>query len=89
MPGLRHDQNYIMQLVRRGRIEIYIDGLNEVEASVREAISQFMEKNPTAKIIVSTQPMRWVRPTIASARPERAGSRRLALKSGQVEEYAG
>jgi hypothetical protein len=57
---------FLQALIYRGAIDIYIDGLNEVNADTRAKISQFVEGNSFCTVLISTQPLLDWNPPIGS-----------------------
>jgi hypothetical protein len=54
-PGLGRDTDLIVSLIRSGILDIYIDGLNEVDRELQERIVRFLVDYPTANVFVSSQ----------------------------------
>ncbi|NPU13076.1 hypothetical protein HL666_20100 [Bradyrhizobium sp. 83002] len=54
-PGLGRDTDLIVSLIRSGLLDIYIDGLNEVDRELQERIVRFVVDFPTANIFVTSQ----------------------------------
>ncbi|SCB28435.1 hypothetical protein GA0061099_1004155 [Bradyrhizobium yuanmingense] len=54
-PGLGRDADLIISLIRSGLLDIYIDGLNEVDRELQERIVRFIVDYPTANIFVTSQ----------------------------------
>ena len=68
LEGIARDVTFLRSLLHAGALDIAIDGLNEVNAEIRLAITQFMEANPKANIMVTTQSVGWRPPRVASTR---------------------
>lgn len=60
--GSTGDPVFLKSLIYSGALDIYIDGLNEVDAAAREKITAFVESNFSGNIIISTQPLEWKGP---------------------------
>jgi hypothetical protein len=54
-PGLGRDTDLILSLIQSGLLDIYVDGLNEVDRALQEKIVQFIVGHPTANIFVTSQ----------------------------------
>ena len=54
-PGLGRDTDLIVSLIRSGILDIYVDGLNEVDRELQERIVRFVVDYPTANVFVSSQ----------------------------------
>ena len=54
-PGLGRDTDLIISLVRSGLLDVYVDGLNEVDRTRQEKIVQFIVGNPSANVFVTSQ----------------------------------
>jgi hypothetical protein len=59
LPPSFRDLGLLETLVFHGAFDIYIDGLNEVNADVRERIYTFLVTYSHAKVILSTQRFKW------------------------------
>jgi hypothetical protein len=55
LPGLGRDTDLIISLVRSGLLDVYVDGLNEVDRTRQEKIVQFVVGNPRANVFVTSQ----------------------------------
>ena len=64
--GKAKDPNFLRDLIYSGTIDIYLDGLNEVNADTRANIKKFVEEYFKGNIIMTTQPLEWKPPTTAS-----------------------
>ena len=62
---LKPDYQFLSQLICCGALDIYIDGLNEVNVEVRVKIIDFVEQHFKGNIIMTTQPLRWEPPATA------------------------
>lgn len=60
--GQAQDKDFLRDLIYSGAIDIYIDGLNEVNPDTRANIKEFVEKNFKSNILLSTQPLEWKPP---------------------------
>ena len=65
LQGPARDPVYLQKLVYSGTLDIYIDGLNEVDPHTRALIVTFVEENTHANIILTTQPLNWRPPATA------------------------
>ena len=54
-PGLGRDTDLIVSLIRSGILDIYVDGLNEVDRELQERIVRFVVDYPTANVFLSSQ----------------------------------
>jgi|GEM_PF-3859171 len=54
-PGLGRDTDLIVSLIRSGILDVYIDGLNEVDRELQERIVRFVVDYPTANVFLSSQ----------------------------------
>jgi hypothetical protein len=54
-PGLGRDNDLILSLIHSGLLDIYVDGLNEIDRALQEKIVQFIVGHPTANIFVTSQ----------------------------------
>jgi hypothetical protein len=55
--GALTDVGFLDSLVTSGRLDIYIDGLNEVDTETRAAITDYVTARPGANIFLTTQPL--------------------------------
>ncbi|HXP70764.1 MAG TPA: hypothetical protein VOA88_15890 [Candidatus Dormibacteraeota bacterium] len=55
IPMFSQDQDLLKALIYAGRIEVYIDGYNEVDLLTQEKITAFMSLYPHARILVTSQ----------------------------------
>jgi hypothetical protein len=76
--ALAHSGGFVASLLHRGAIDLFFDGLNEAQPNAIAEIAQFCERARNARIVLSTQPMRW-------ACPPRA--RRFQLLPLQADEF--
>ena len=63
--GQAQDEIFLKKLIYSGALDIYIDGLNEVQVEVRSSIVAFVESFFKGNIIITTQPMVWTPPSTA------------------------
>jgi hypothetical protein len=54
-PGLGRDTDLIVSLIRSGILDIYVDGLNEVDRELQDRIVRFVVDYPTANVFLSSQ----------------------------------
>ena len=59
LEGSAKDSEYLARIIYGGKINIIIDGLNEVSAVTRAHVTIFAEKFSKSRLIVATQPMIW------------------------------
>jgi hypothetical protein len=64
--GKAQDFNLLRDLIYSGAIDIYLDGLNEVNADTRANIKSFVEQYFKGNIIMTTQPLEWEPPATAT-----------------------
>ena len=57
LPLAAADPNFLKGLIYSGGIDIYIDGLNEVNAEAQASIKQFLSSYTKGNIILTTQPL--------------------------------
>ncbi|WP_439406141.1 hypothetical protein ACNJX9_32740 [Bradyrhizobium sp. DASA03076] len=62
-PGLGRDTDLIVSLIRSGILDIYVDGLNEVDRELQERIVRFVVDYPTANVFLSSQEVGIALPT--------------------------
>jgi hypothetical protein len=55
--GAIPDDGFLDSLVQSGRLDLYIDGLNEVDPETRAAITDHVTSRPSANIFVTSQPL--------------------------------
>lgn len=55
--GAVTDEGLLDSLIASGKLDVYIDGLNEVDAETRAAITNYVTARPGANIFVTTQPL--------------------------------
>jgi hypothetical protein len=55
--GAIPDEAFLDSLIRAGKIDLYIDGLNEADPDTRAAILDFIAARPASQIFVTTQPL--------------------------------
>jgi hypothetical protein len=55
--GAIPDDGFLDSLIQSGRLDLYIDGLNEVDPETRAAITDFVTARPGANIFITTQPL--------------------------------
>ena len=66
LPVAAADADFLRSLIYSGAIDIYIDGLNEVNAETRAKIATFVRSYSKGNIIVTTQPLPdWTPPSTA------------------------
>ena len=66
LPVAAADGDFLRSLIYSGAIDIYIDGLNEVNAETRAKIAAFVRSYSKGNIIVTTQPLPdWTPPSTA------------------------
>ncbi len=65
LPGLPADDSFLQQLISSGAFDVIIDGLNEVSAETRGQISNFAQRHFEGNIMLSSQPMEWLKPSLA------------------------
>ncbi|OJH39566.1 hypothetical protein BON30_18910 [Cystobacter ferrugineus] len=65
LEGYARDSSFLQSIIYSGALDIYIDGLNEVNASTRARIVHFVERNFHGNILLATQRMEWTPPTTA------------------------
>jgi hypothetical protein len=63
--GLAGDDGLLQSLVYAGGLDVYIDGLNEVAADTRQVVRAFLQANPGANVIITTQFSEWRPPAWA------------------------
>ncbi|NEH61729.1 hypothetical protein [Rhizobium ruizarguesonis] len=51
------DEGFLDALISSGRLDLYVDGLNEVDPETRAAIIDFIAARPGANFFVTTQPL--------------------------------
>lgn len=57
LQGVTRDASFLASLVFAGGLDVCIDGLNEVNAETRAAITHFISTHPHTNILVATQPL--------------------------------
>ncbi|MDI3561744.1 hypothetical protein [Bradyrhizobium sp. Arg816] len=57
LSGAITDEGFLDSLVASGKLDVYIDGLNEVDAEARSAITDYVTARPGANIFLTTQPL--------------------------------
>jgi hypothetical protein len=57
LPIAASDPNFLKSLIYSGAIDIYIDGLNEINAEAQASIKQFLSSYTKGNIILTTQPL--------------------------------
>src|SRR5579859_4246715 len=78
------DEAFLRMLIHAGGLDICIDGLNEVSADARAAVTSFAQAATKANVLISTQPIRWNRPAgarLLRLQPLRPEQRRTFLES--------
>jgi hypothetical protein len=55
--GAVTDDGFLDSLIASGKLDIYIDGLNEVDPETRAAIIDYVTARPGANIFITTQPL--------------------------------
>ena len=65
LPEHLRDRRFLRKLVGGGALDICVDGLNEVSADTRAAITQFVERAFTGNALLTTQPLEWQPPSTA------------------------
>jgi hypothetical protein len=55
--GAVTDEGFMDSLISSGKLDIYVDGLNEVDPETRAAITDFVASRPAANIFITTQPL--------------------------------
>jgi len=81
------DEGFLRTLIHAGGLDICIDGLNEVSADARAAVTSFAQAGTKANVLISTQPIRWNRPAgarLLRLQPLRSEQRRAFLESREV-----
>jgi HEAT repeat protein len=91
--GPANDEVFLKSLIYSGSINICIDGVNEVSPQTRANITEFADRYFRSNIIMTTQPMEWLKPVAAKTwklqplSPQHIKqfllSRRVTLKIGQ------
>ena len=79
--GPAMDKDYLSTLIYSGSIDVVIDGLNEVDPDTRARIGNFVEKNASGNILLTSQFIAWKPP----ARMHRFVMR--PLKESAIEEF--
>jgi hypothetical protein len=78
------DEVFLRMLIHARGLDICIDGLNEVSADARAAVASFAQGATKANVLISTQPIRWNRPTgarLLRLQPLRPEQRQAFLES--------
>jgi len=65
LPEVVADRRFLRRLVCGGALDLCIDGLNEVSADARAAITQFVERSFKGNVLLTTQPLEWQPPATA------------------------
>ncbi|WP_017744034.1 HEAT repeat domain-containing protein [Scytonema hofmannii] len=81
LQGQVQNTNFLKNLIQNGAIDICIDGLNEVTADTRAKIGQFVESYFRGNIIMTTQPLEWIPPSMAVVHELQP------LKPQQIEKF--
>ena len=63
--GHAKDVTYLKKIIYSGKMDIVVDGLNEVSIEIRTLIARFAERFSKGNMIISTQPMQWSAPRLA------------------------
>jgi len=66
LEGLARDPKYLRNIIFAGAIDVIIDGLNEVSAETRAGIAHFAERFSKGNLMITTQPMQWSPPPLAT-----------------------
>jgi HEAT repeat protein len=81
LQGLPKDDKFLRNLIFSGAIDIFIDGLNEVNSETRALINQFVESYFRGNVLIATQPMEWTKPSTAKCYVIQP------LESDKIEEF--
>ena len=65
LKGKAQDHDFLRNLIYSGALDIFIDGLNEVDADTRANIKKFVEDYFKGNIIIATQPLEGKLPATA------------------------
>jgi hypothetical protein len=62
LPGFAEDDTFLKSILYTGGLDVYIDGLNEVNLATRQQIDSFARRPGISHLMIVTQPMDWEPP---------------------------
>ena len=81
LEGQAKDQRYLRNVIFAGAIDVIVDGINEVSAETRARIIDFARRFSKGNLIITTQPMQWSPPPLATIYVLRP------LRDDQIEDF--
>jgi len=62
LPVVANDLVFLRELIRKGAVDLCIDGLDQASADTQAKITRFVERDFKGNIILTTQPLEWTPP---------------------------